>query len=174
MYQEETDKTGRLTVWHICLWQGVSTWKTVNSLPTSLGTSTMSNLKESFIQYILVYTFAPVLFFHAQKYFLDSTLDDIFLYTWHLLHFCPSWERDPSHVALSEGSTFFLNCYCLLGWTESSIPILNIYQEAMCASGCTWSVHSVAMSSGKLWRLWIKQLHFSDVEDGLTLSGQVV
>ena len=31
-------------------------------------------------------------------------------YTWHLLHFCPSWERDPSHVALSEVSTFFLPC----------------------------------------------------------------
>ena len=32
----------------------------------------------------------------------------MFSYTWHLLHFCPSWERDPSHVALSEVSTFFL------------------------------------------------------------------
>ena len=31
-------------------------------------------------------------------------------YTWHLLHFCLSWERDPSHVALSEVSTFFLPC----------------------------------------------------------------
>ena len=31
-------------------------------------------------------------------------------YTWHLLHFCPSWERDPSHVVLSEVSTFFLPC----------------------------------------------------------------
>ena len=27
-------------------------------------------------------------------------LSDVLLYTWHLLHFCPSWERDPSHVAL--------------------------------------------------------------------------
>ena len=29
----------------------------------------------------------------------------LFCNTWHLLHFCPSWERDPSHVALSEVST---------------------------------------------------------------------
>ena len=28
-------------------------------------------------------------------------LDNVLLYTWNLLHFCPSWERDPSHVALS-------------------------------------------------------------------------
>ena len=27
-------------------------------------------------------------------------LSDVLHYTWHLLHFCPSWERDPSHVAL--------------------------------------------------------------------------
>ena len=27
------------------------------------------------------------------------------------MHFCPSWERDPSHVALSEVSMFFLPCY---------------------------------------------------------------
>ena len=40
------------------------------------------------------------------KYFLN--FDNVLLYTWHLLHFCPSWERDPSHVALSEVSTFFL------------------------------------------------------------------
>ena len=37
-------------------------------------------------------------------------LADVLLYTWHLFHFCPSWERDPSHVALSEVSTFFLPC----------------------------------------------------------------
>ena len=37
-------------------------------------------------------------------------LSDVMLYTWHLLHFCPSWERDPSHVALSEVSMFFLPC----------------------------------------------------------------
>ena len=28
-------------------------------------------------------------------------------YSRHLLHFCPSWERDPSHVALSEVFMFF-------------------------------------------------------------------
>ena len=37
-------------------------------------------------------------------------LADVLLYTGHLLHFCPSWERDPSHVVLSEVSTFFLPC----------------------------------------------------------------
>ena len=35
-------------------------------------------------------------------------LSDVLFYRWHLLHYCPSWERDPSHVALSEVSTFFL------------------------------------------------------------------
>ncbi|CAB1436897.1 unnamed protein product, partial [Pleuronectes platessa] len=25
-------------------------------------------------------------------------------YSWHPLHFCPSWKRDPSHAALPEGS----------------------------------------------------------------------
>ena len=30
------------------------------------------------------------------------------LFHMQCLHFCPSWERDPSHVALSEVSTFFL------------------------------------------------------------------
>ena len=38
----------------------------------------------------------------------SNHLSDVLHYTWHLLHFCPSWERDPSHVALSEVSTFFL------------------------------------------------------------------
>ena len=33
---------------------------------------------------------------------------DVFSYTLHLLHFCPSWERDPSHMALS---LRFLSCF---------------------------------------------------------------
>ena len=37
---------------------------------------------------------------------LKTLMMNVF-YTWHLLHFCPSWERDPSHVALSEVSTYF-------------------------------------------------------------------
>ena len=32
---------------------------------------------------------------------------DVFSFTQHLLHFCRSWERDPSQVALSEVSMFF-------------------------------------------------------------------
>ena len=32
---------------------------------------------------------------------------DVFSYTRHLLHFCPSWERPPSHVALSGVSVCF-------------------------------------------------------------------
>ena len=32
---------------------------------------------------------------------------DVLHYAWHLLHFCPSWEKDPSHVALSEVPMFF-------------------------------------------------------------------
>ena len=38
----------------------------------------------------------------------NLNFDNVLIYTWHLLHLCPSWERDPSHVALSEVSTFFL------------------------------------------------------------------
>ena len=34
-------------------------------------------------------------------------LSDVLHYTWHLLYFCPSWERDPSHVV-------FLGCFSLL------------------------------------------------------------
>ena len=44
------------------------------------------------------------MFLHCKK----LNFDNVLIYTWHLLHFCPSWERDPSHVALSEVSTFFL------------------------------------------------------------------
>ena len=45
-----------------------------------------------------------IVFLHCKK----LNFDNVLIYTWHLLHFCPSWERDPSHVALSEVSTFFL------------------------------------------------------------------
>ena len=35
---------------------------------------------------------------HPYQCCYNLYLDDVLLYTWHLLHFCPSWERDPSHV----------------------------------------------------------------------------
>ena len=36
-----------------------------------------------------------------------SNFVDVISYMQQLLHFCPSWERHPSHVALSEVSTCF-------------------------------------------------------------------
>ena len=44
------------------------------------------------------------------KAFQSASHEIYCTFVWHLLHFCPSWERDPSHVALSEVSTFFLPC----------------------------------------------------------------
>ena len=51
---------------------------------------------------------------------------DVFSYMLHLFHFCPPWERDPSHVALCEVSLLFVLGsfgYSCWGWrTEDVVP----------------------------------------------------
>ena len=41
-----------------------------------------------------------------KPFVIINTDSSVLHYTWHLLHYCQSWERDPSHVALTEVSTF--------------------------------------------------------------------
>ena len=63
------------------------------------------NMKQPISDFIVVkYRFSLV----TAAQWSEQKLLVVLLYTQHLLHLCLSWERDPSHVALSEVFTFFL------------------------------------------------------------------
>ena len=92
------------------------------------------------------------------------------LYTWHLLHFCPSWERDPSHVALSEVSTFFLPVKRV--FSSFSLLLLRVKGR-----GCHTLLKPYETNCGLwIWAIQIKfdwlidwyQIYFSEIFQGIS------
>ena len=95
------------------------------------------------------------MFLHCKK----LNFDNVLIYTWHLLHFCPSWERDPSHVALSEVSTFFLPVKRFF-FSSFSLLLLRVKGR-----GCHTLLKPYETNCG-LW-IWAIQIKFDWLIDWL-------